>query len=198
LPHVGKLTKGELTKVEHFESKADVAEYAEKVKGDMLVSYYMPGYFMSNLTKQFKPDEETGALTLSLPWNAETTWVPMHDIRKDTGLFTVGLLEAGSAANGVAVQGASEWMHPQEVVDVLSKATGKDIRFKEQPASVESIAKIGNKIAEELQENMLLIRDFSYFGKGAEKKQAESDKYLVPGSKKQTWKEFAETNQWPF
>jgi len=89
-------------------------------------------------------------------------------------------------------------MHPQEVVDVLSKATGKDIRFKEQPASVESIAKIGNKIAEELQENMLLIRDFSYFGKGAEKKQAESDKYLVPGSKKQTWKEFAETNQWPF
>ena len=129
LPHVGKLTNGELTKVEHFESKADVAEYAEQVKGDMLVSYYMPGYFMSNLTQQFKPDEQGGAFTLSLPWNAQNTWVPMHDIRKDTGLFTVGLLEAGSAANGVHVQGSSEWMHPQEVVDQLSQITGKEIKF---------------------------------------------------------------------
>jgi uncharacterized protein YbjT (DUF2867 family) len=198
LPHVGKLTNGELAKVEHFESKADVAEYAEKVKGDMLVSYFMPGYFMSNLTKQFKPDEKTGVPTLSLPWNAQNTWVPMLDIQRDTGLFTVGLLEAGSAANGVYVQGVSEWLHPQEVVDQVSKAKGKELKFVEVPASVESIAKIGNKIAEELQENMLLIRDWSYYGKGTETKQAESDKFLVPGSKKITFKEFAENAQWSF
>jgi uncharacterized protein YbjT (DUF2867 family) len=42
LPHVGKLTNGELSKVEHFESKAEVAEYAEKHKDDMMVSYFMP------------------------------------------------------------------------------------------------------------------------------------------------------------
>ena len=48
LPHVGKLTDGELAKVEHFESKAEMAEYAEQVKGDMMVSYLMPGYFISN------------------------------------------------------------------------------------------------------------------------------------------------------
>ena len=198
LPHVGKLTNGELSKVEHFESKADVTEYAEQVKGDMVVSYYMPGFFMSNLTGQIKPDEKTGTPTLSLPWNAESTWVPLHDIRKDTGLFTVGLFEAGSAANGVHVQGTSEWMHPQEIVDTLSKIKGKEIKFVEVPASVDSISKIGNRIVEELQENMLLIRDWSYYGKGAEKRQAKSDKYLVPGSKKQTFQEFAETNKWPF
>lgn len=198
LPHVGKLTNGELKKVEHFESKADVAEYAEKVKGDMLVSYFMPGYFMSNLTKQFKPDESTGALTLSLPWNPQSTWVPMLDIQRDTGLFTMGLFEAGKAADGVYVQGVSEWMHPQDFVDALSKIKGKDIKFAEQPASVESIAKIGNKVAEEIQENMILIRDWSYFGKGAEKKQTESDKFFLQGAKKQTFQEFAEQNKWPF
>jgi hypothetical protein len=197
LPHVGKLTNGELSKVEHFESKADVAEYAAQVKGDMIVSYFMPGYFMSNLTRQFKPDD-AGVLTLSLPWNAENTWVPMLDIQRDTGLFTVGLLEAGSAANGAYVQGVSEWMHPQQVVDQLSQATGKQIKFQEVPASVESIAKIGNKVAEELQENMLLIRDYSYYGKGTEQKQGESDKFLVSGSKKTTFKDFAAQNQWPF
>ncbi|OCT47331.1 NmrA-like family domain-containing protein 1 [Cladophialophora carrionii] len=197
LPHAGKLTNGELSKIEHFESKAEVAEYAEQVKGEMLVSYFMPGYFMSNLTKQFKP-ADSGIPTLSLPWNPHTTWVPMLDIQKDTGLFTMGLLEAGSAANGVYVQGVSEWLRPQEFVDQLATIKGKDIRFEEVPASVESIAKIGNKVAEEIQENMLLIRDWSYYGKGAEKNQAESDKYLLPGSKKVTWKEFAESNQWPF
>ena len=196
LPHVGKMTNGELSKVEHFESKAEVAEYAEQVKGDMLVSYFMPGYFMSNLTKQFKPDEKTGVPTLTLPWNAETTWVPMLDIQRDTGLFTMGLIEAGQSANGVYVQGVSEWVHPQEFVDQVSKATGKDLKFVEVPATVGSISKIGNKIAEELQENMILIRDYSYYGKGTEKKQAESDKFLVKGSKKITFKEFAETHQW--
>ncbi|KAJ9610825.1 hypothetical protein H2200_005602 [Cladophialophora chaetospira] len=197
LPHVGKLTNGELSKVEHFESKAEVAEYAAQVKGEMLVSYFMPGYFMQNLTKQFKPDD-SGVLTLTLPWNAQNTWVPLLDIQKDTGLFTVGLLEAGSAADGAYVHGVSEWYHPQGFVDELAKVTGKDLKFAEEPASVESIAKIGNKIAEELQENMLLIRDWSYYGKGTEKEQAESDKFLVPGSKKTTWKDFAEKNQWPF
>ncbi|EXJ67746.1 uncharacterized protein A1O5_09092 [Cladophialophora psammophila CBS 110553] len=198
LPHVTKLTHGELTKVEHFESKAEVAEYAEQVKGDMIVSYYMPGYFMSNLKTQIKPDEQTGAITLSLPWNPQNTWIPLIDIQNDTGLFTVGLLEAGSAANGVYVQGVDEWMHPQEIVDTLSKIKGKEIKFVEQPASVESAAKLGNKIAEEIAQNMMLIRDWSYYGKGAEKNQAESDKFLLPGSKKASWKEFAGQVKWPF
>lgn len=198
LPHVTTLTKGELSKVEHFDSKAEVKEYAEQVKGDMIVSYYMPGYFMSNLLTIIKPDEQTGDPTLSMPWNAQSTWIPMVDIQKDTGLFTMGLIEAGSAANGVAVQGCGEWLHPQDIVDTLSKIKGKEVKFVEQPASVESAAKLGNKIAEEIQQNMLLIRDWSYFGKGTEKKQAESDKFLVQGSSKTTFKEFAEKAQWRF
>jgi hypothetical protein len=151
---------------------------------------------MSNLTKQFKPDEKTGVPTLSLPWNAEKTWVPMLDIQRDTGLFTMGLIEAGTAANGKFVHGVSEWMHPGQVADELSKIKGREIKFQEVPASVESISKIGNKIAEELQENMLLIRDYSYYGKGTEKEQAESDKFLVKGAQKQTFKYFAEHNEW--
>ena len=196
LPHVTTLTNGELAKVEHFDSKAEVAEYAEKVKGDMIVSYFMPGYFMSNTLSQFKPNEQTGVVTLSQPWNATQTWLPMLDIQKDTGLFTAGIYEAGAEANGAFVQGVSEWLHPQQVTDTLSQITGRDVQFVEQPGSVESAAKLGNKIAEELTQNMLLIRDYSYFGKGTEMKQAESDRFLVQGAKKNTWKGFAEKQQW--
>lgn len=198
LPHAEKLTNGELSKIEHFDSKANVQEYAEKVKGDsLLVSYYMPAYFMSNLTGQINAGED-GVATLSLPWNAQNTWLPMVDIRNDTGLYTVGLFEAGERANGFAVQGTSQWLHPQEIVDTLSAITGKQVKFVEQPATVESAAKLGNKIAEELAQNMLLIRDYSYFGKGAEKKQAESDAFLLEGAKKNTFKQFAEKAKWSF
>lgn len=38
LPHVTELTGGELSKVEHFDGKAEVAEYAAKDKGDLIVS----------------------------------------------------------------------------------------------------------------------------------------------------------------
>lgn len=198
LPHAEKLSNGQLSKIEHFDSKASVQEYAEKVKGtDLIVSYFMPAYFMSNLTSQFKAGDD-GVPTLSQPWHATKTWLPMIDIRNDTGLFTVGLFEAGDRANGVAVQGTSQWVHPQDVVDTLSAVTGKSVKFVEQPASVESAAQLGNKIAEELLQNMLLIRDYSYFGVGAEKDQADSDKFLVPGATKSTWKQFAEKSQWSF
>lgn len=198
LPNVTKMTNGELAKVEHFDSKAEVAEYAEQIKGDMLVSYFMPGFFMSNLTQQFQPNAETGVVTLSQPWNPTQTYIPMLDIQQDTGLYTAGLFEAGPEANGAYVQAVSEWVHPKDITDTLSQITGRQIKFVELPGSVESAAQLGNKFAEELTQNMLLIRDYSYFGRGSEKNQAESDKYLLPGTKKNTWKAFAEKKQWQF
>lgn len=120
----------------------------------------------------------------------------MLDIQKDTGSFTVGLLEAGAQANGVFVQGVSEWMHPKDITDQLSQLTGREVKFVEQPASVESAANLGNKIAEELAQNMILIRDYSYFGKGSQDKQEQSDKFLVSGAQKNTWKKFAQGVKW--
>lgn len=43
LPHVEALTGGELTNVHHFDGKASVAEYITEHKGDMIVSFFMPG-----------------------------------------------------------------------------------------------------------------------------------------------------------
>lgn len=43
LPFVEKLTNGALKQVQQFKGKAVVTEYAESIKGDMWVSYFMPG-----------------------------------------------------------------------------------------------------------------------------------------------------------
>jgi hypothetical protein len=43
---------------------------------------------------------------------------------------------------------------------------------------------------------MLLIRDFSYFGKGSEQNQSDSDKFLLPDTNNTSFKEFAQKTKW--
>ena len=47
LPWAEKITKGVLKNVDHFDSKAEVEEFVEQNKGDMIASYVMPGNSMS-------------------------------------------------------------------------------------------------------------------------------------------------------
>ena len=50
LPNVTKLSNGKLTRVEHFDGKAEIADYIESIKGDdMIASYFMPGFYMVRL-----------------------------------------------------------------------------------------------------------------------------------------------------
>lgn len=57
LPYAEKISDGVLKHVDHFDSKAMVAEHIEANKGDMMASYCMPG--KSKLSHPFdKPDSD--------------------------------------------------------------------------------------------------------------------------------------------
>ena len=43
LPYAEKITDGVLKHVDHFDSKAIVAEFVEANKGDMIASFFVPG-----------------------------------------------------------------------------------------------------------------------------------------------------------
>jgi uncharacterized protein YbjT (DUF2867 family) len=195
LPHVTKMTNGELPHVDHFDSKADVEEYIESIKGgsDMLASYWMPGFFMSNLKGMIQPDRSTGVPTFSMPWDLEKTQVGLLDTAGDTGQFVAGLLLADpKSVDGFRVQGVSEWSTPKDIVETLSKTIGTKVEFKEVSGE-EYESYLPKPIAEEMKENMLLVRDWSYFGKGTEKKQAESNK-ILGDMKLTTFEEFVKRN----
>ena len=180
LPHVTKLTDGELKHVAHFDSKAEVEQYIESIKvgSDMVASYWMPGFFMSNLKGMIKPDPQTQTPTLKMPWDAAQTQVGLLDVVGDTGKFVAGLLLADpQSVNGSRVNGVSQWVTPQEIVRIISEAGGTKVDFQEVSAE-EYESYLPEPIAKEMTENMLLVRTWSYFGKGAETKQAESDKIL--------------------
>lgn len=195
LPHVTKLTKGQYTHVDHFDGKAKITEYIESIKGDkMTTTYFMPGFYATNIKSNIQAGPD-GAPTLSLPWNAEKTMVPAFSPADDTGKFVTGILSQDFASvNGRYVHAVSEWVTPAKILQAISAAAGKEVKFNE--LSDETYLKmLPPPLALELGETMFLIRDYSYYGVGEEKNQAESNAILLDGMKPTSWVEFVEKNK---
>ena len=77
-------------------------------------------------------------------------------------------------------------------MDTLSNTAGTKVEFQEVSGE-EYESYLPPPIAKEMKENMLLVRDYSYFGKGTEKEQAESNK-IVGDMKLTTWEEYVKRN----
>lgn len=200
LPNVTNLSNGALKKVEHFDGKSDVADYFESIKSQsgLITTYFMPGFYAPNFKEMVKsnPEVNDGVPTLTLPWDAEKTQVPVFDPAADTGTYVEAIIGSPDpvALDGRYVQAVSEWTTPAQIVAYISEISGKEVKFNSVPADVFQ-SFLPGKTAEELTENMVLVRDYSYYGLGAEKKQPEDDKILqAVGLKPQTFKEFVEKN----
>lgn len=184
LPYVSKLSAGKFTGVAHFDSKAIVGEYAEAHKGNMIISYFLPAMYMENIKQAAQ--ESNDIVNISFPFQDPDFPWPMISPSRDTGNYVVGLFEAGERANGVAVQGVSAWTTPTKVAEVLGRHLGKEVRFNSIEPEVYEQYLPGN-IRDELSEMMQWIGESSYYGKGTEKEQGESDKWLVAPGELTTW-----------
>ena len=195
LPNVTKMTNGVLKHIEHFDSKAEVAEYIESMKGDMIATYFMPGFYMSNIRSSIRPGQD-GVPTWTQPFEATKTQVALFDTATDTGTFVAGILSQDpESVNGLYVPAVSQWVTPNEIVETITKVSGTEVKFQSVPEKVwQSFLPMPEKIAEELTENMVLIRDYSYYGKGAEKEQAKVNEKVLAGAKTVSWEEYVKAN----
>jgi hypothetical protein len=165
-------TKGKLAKIEHFDSKAEVEEYVRKI--GLPASFYLPGFYMSNLPGQaIRKDEKTGKYVFILPCRPDAS-IPLVDIEADTGKFVKAILLNRDATLGKHIYGASAYYSPQDVVDGFVKAfpeAGKGMIFQSQPDDQYKaiLASFGmpEKAQDELLENMkLLNKEFGYYSGG--------------------------------
>ncbi|KAK3115099.1 hypothetical protein LTR53_005915 [Teratosphaeriaceae sp. CCFEE 6253] len=206
LPCAEKVSGGKLTHVDHFDGKSIVADYIEAGKGEMLASYFMPEHlvlilpamFLNFAKTQIKPHPETGVPTLAMPFPSDSIPWPLIDPRADGGKYVMGLFEGGAEANGVSAHAVSTWTTPKQLVADLGKVVGREVVFK--AITGEEWAKdLKPPLHDELLETMLLVGDYSYYGVGAEKKQADSDRWLIPGATKTNFEEWAKVHRpWGF
>lgn len=196
LPHVSKLSDGKWKNVEHFDAKAEIKLAVEADKGNMIASYYMPAMFLDELKNLIKDHGE--GPTLALPYPDENIPWPLVAPRKDSGKYVMGLFEAGDKANGIEVQGVSAWTTPKKLVTELGEQVGKEVHFKSLPGEVFA-SFLPEAIRLDLGEMFEWIGENSYYGLGSEKKQAESEKFLVKDPELVSLSEFFKSSgPWTF
>ena len=200
LPYTAKLTAGALPHLAHFDAKARVEEYLEEAKRGTgtAATYFMPGFFTSNLKTMIQRGPD-GTPTWAAPWDPEATRLPAIDVRVDTGKFVLGVFEAGpEAADGKQIHAVSEWITPAAAVSSINAFAGTSVKAVRVPRDVFK-GHLPENIAEELTETLELIGDWKYYGKDAEDRQADSDRFFLSGESKVAFKQYVESNgpwQW--
>jgi len=162
------VTKGQLSHVYHFDSKAKVEEYARST--GIPAAYFMPGFYMSNLPGQMlRPSPPNNGWTLTLPM-PESAPIPMFDIA-DTGKFVKAIVLNQEQVLGKRILGAAKYMTPKEIIEkfkALYPVAGKAATFfpisNDAYLSVLQSTGLPDFAATELLENMSLMNEGGYYG----------------------------------
>ncbi|KAG0651199.1 hypothetical protein D0Z07_2002 [Hyphodiscus hymeniophilus] len=191
LPNITELSKGVLTNVKHFDSKAHIETYIREI--GIPASFFLPGFYMSNIPggmmRQLPPNNDW---TLGLPIPTSSP-VPLLNTVDDTGKFVKGILLNREKTLGARIYGATAYYTLTEIVKEFQEVfpeAGKSAKAVELPHEVYkgALGQAGmpESAQEELLQNMRLLNEFGYYG-GA--KLDESHSILV--DKLTTWKEYA-------
>ncbi|TVY80730.1 NmrA-like family domain-containing protein [Lachnellula suecica] len=166
LMNVTELSKGVLSHVTHFDSKAHVEAYIRTL--DLPASYFMPGFYMSNLpggTMRQLPPNNDWTLALPVP---TTTPIPLLDTAGDTGKFVKGILLNREKSLGKRIYGATAYYTVDEIVKEFKQTfpeAGKTAKAAELPHAVFKgiLGKAGQseESQKELLQNMRLMNEAS-------------------------------------
>jgi hypothetical protein len=135
-----------------------VEEYINEV--GQPASFVLPGFFMTNIPGSIKPTLDGNSYTLTQLFHPDTQ-IPMLDVPTDFGKFVASCLAKPDATIGKHVLAASAWVTPLDVCTAVERVTRKKCEFNEMEEK-------DWKAGQELLENMVMIKEWAYYGPGAE------------------------------
>ncbi|KAK1759086.1 hypothetical protein QBC47DRAFT_315117 [Echria macrotheca] len=195
LLNVTKISNGRLSHVYHFDSKAQVEDYARSV--GIPATFFLPGFYMPNIPGGLmRPDpSNNGAWTFSLPVPA-TASIPVFD-PADTGKFVKAAVLHRDRLLGKRILGATAYMTPVEIVEGFKKVfpeAGRTATYKQlsEAEYMQTRTSTGTpeNIARELLENMLLLDEPGYYAG-----ESLDDTYKLVEDKLTSWEDFAKNSR---
>ena len=185
------MTGGKLRGVKHFDSKAEVELYIRSLP--LLSAFYMPAFYMQNMTIMFKPKPTPDGNTFhfSNTWSPTTT-IPLISIT-DTGKFIAPILTNPEKYAGKVFTAATAYYTPLEMVDAWTKVTGKKVEFVQLPHGTSRSTSLSPEMRQSLQESTGLIKDYSYYGPTGREDLEWS--LAQVGEKLTSWEEFVRENE---
>jgi uncharacterized protein YbjT (DUF2867 family) len=187
LEPVTKISNGTRTKVAHFDTKAEIAEYAKSV--GLPTVLVEPGFYITNFTTMMKPHKQAdGSFLLALPAKPSTKVAALWP-EQDYGAYVVEAIESPSFGPGTEVLAASEYITFAEIVEQWSAASGLTINYAE--ASDEQFCQMVPQGGEELVDMLRFFEESGYYGG---KDIAPSQAALSTPA--HSFKQFAEKQDW--
>lgn len=108
--------------VEHFDSKAEVTEYAKKSGIPLVV--VQAGFYASNFTGYFKPKRQAdGSYVVKVPINPDKCKFALIDMVPDYGIFVREAIESPAFGAGTEVLSCGEMLSFADAVNHLARCT---------------------------------------------------------------------------
>ncbi|KAJ5324403.1 hypothetical protein N7476_003003 [Penicillium atrosanguineum] len=151
-------TKGRLSHVPHFDSKANIEKYIRA--SGVGCSFVLPGYYMSNFKSLFKQAED-GSYQLFFPVGKQAKF-PLFDAADNTGLFVKAIIKHADQLKNKQILAAAKYYTLEEIVDTFTQVTGKKATFIQiTPDQYKAV--LPPAVAQEFLENQLFVEDPGYY-----------------------------------
>lgn len=172
LPAVTQISGGKYTKVTPFDAKAKVEQYIRSLP--IKSAFYAGASFMENFQSQpfLAPRPATDGTWVLSRCNAPGGKIPLVDAVGDTGKFVGAILAEPEKYEGKTFCGAVGLYSFEEIVAIMSKATGKTVVYKQIPVEEFReglLTMLPPSVADVFVEGFSYGEEFGYFGPDEEK-----------------------------
>ncbi len=162
------VTNGKLKNVHHFDSKAQVEEYIREI--GVPATFFLPGYYMSNLAGSSLCKFPDGTWGLGLPTPPDAP-IPLINAEGDTGKWVKGIFLNKEKLLGKRVHAATAYYTPAQIIDKFKESYPKvadvtSYRHLAPDVYKNILGSLGfsEPFQEEMLDNHLLLGYAGYYG----------------------------------
>ena len=168
LPNAGKNSGGKLKNMGHFDGKEEVEQYI-KTLAPMRSAFIAPGSFMSNFHASMTPRAAGDGTYAVAHFVSPETQLPLIETAVDTGKWVTAILADFSKYEGQVLCCATALYSLQEIVEAMSRISGKTVAYKQLPEEVWR-GFLPPTMKDHIAEMFLYFQDYGYYGQNTEEK----------------------------
>lgn len=167
LPNAGTNSGGKLKNMGHFDGKEEVEQHIRTLP--MKSAFIAPGSFMSNFHASMAPHPAGDGTYLLASCVKPETRMPLIDTKGDTGKWVAAILADFSKYEGKVLCCATALYSMQEIVETMTKVSGKTVVFKQLPEETWR-SFLPPQMSDHITEMLLYFQNYGYYGEETEVK----------------------------
>ena len=161
LTNGGKVSGGKIRHLAHFDVKAEIEDYIRTKP--MKSAFFAPGSFMQNFNHFMGPRPVGDGNYAIAHFVKPETQLPLINTVDDTGKYVGAILADPDKYEGKVFSSATRLYTYSEIVEQMSKSSGKTVHYKQLPLDVWK-SFLPAESADYLVDMFLWIQDYGYYG----------------------------------